>query len=88
MLMEGGAMTKTLTAVFDGEVLRPEGPIDLTPNARYLVTVEQEVSTTEGESAWDILAQLTGTVEGPTDWAAEHDHYLYGTPKRRDGATS
>lgn len=82
-------MTKTLTAVFDGEVLRPVGPIDLTPNVRYVVTVEQEVAATaEGENAWDILAKLTGTVEGPTDWAAEHDHYLYGTPKRRDGAAS
>lgn len=81
-------MTKTLTAVFDGTVLRPEGPIDLTLNARYLVTVEQEVTATKGEDAWDTLAQLTGTVEGPTDWAAEHDHYLYGIPKRGNRPTS
>ena len=81
-------MTKTFTAVFDGEVLRPEGAIDLKINGRYLVTVEQEVSTVEGKNAWDILAQLTGMVEGPEDWAAEHDHYLYGTPKRGGGATS
>ena len=81
-------MDETLTAVFDGEVLRPEGPIDLTPNVRYRVTVEQEVAALAGENAWDILARLTGTVEGPTDWAAEHDHYLYGTPKRGDRASS
>ena len=81
-------MTKTLTAIFDGEVLRPEEPIDLMPNVRYLVTVEQEVAAIEGENAWDALARLTGTVEGPTDWAAEHDHYLYGTPKRGDRASS
>jgi hypothetical protein len=81
-------MTKTLTALFDGEVFRPEGPIDLTPNVRYVVTVEQEAAATEGESAWDILARLAGTVEGPTDWAAEHDHYLYGTPKRRGRVNS
>ena len=35
-------------------------------------------------SAWQILRDLSGTVEGPTDWAAEADHYLYGTPKRSD----
>ena len=62
-------MPQTLTAVFDGKVLRPEGSIDLKPNVRYLVTVEQEVPAAEGPSAWDLLEQLTGTVEGPEDWA-------------------
>jgi hypothetical protein len=81
-------MIKTLTVIYDGEALRPADPIDLKPNARYLVTVEQEVAVAEGENAWDILARLTGKVEGPEDWAAEHDHYLYRTPKRRDEASS
>lgn len=36
------------------------------------------------EDAWDLLEGLAGTVEGPEDWAAEHNHYLYGTPKRAD----
>jgi hypothetical protein len=35
--------------------------------------------------ALSILEDLTGSVEAPSDWAAEHDHYLYGTPKRSDG---
>ena len=74
--------TKTMTAIFDGEVLRPDEPVDLKPNARYLVTVTQEVQEVQAQSAWDILEELSGTVEGPEDWAAEHDHYLYSTPKR------
>ena len=24
----------------------------------------------------------TGLVDGPEDWAAQHDHYLYGAPKK------
>ena len=32
--------------------------------------------------AWDVLKRLAGTVEAPADWSLEHDHYLYGTPKR------
>jgi hypothetical protein len=37
----------------------------------------------EGEvDALAILESLAGTVDAPADWAAEHDHYLYGTPKR------
>lgn len=78
-------MTKTLTAVFDGEVLRPEGPVDLEPNTRYRLTVEQETAESEPRSAWDVLESLTGTIEGPEDWAAEPDHYLYGMPKGRRG---
>jgi hypothetical protein len=34
-------------------------------------------------NAWDLLESLTGTIEAPTDWSIEHDHYLYGTPKHQ-----
>lgn len=37
---------------------------------------------TPAPSPWAILAELAGTVEMPADWAEEHDHYLYGVPKR------
>lgn len=70
---------KTLTAVYDGETLRPEGPVDLKPNARYVVRVEREIL--EGQSAWDVLEKLIGSVEGPENWAAENAHYLYSTPR-------
>ena len=32
--------------------------------------------------AWDLLEHAAGSVVMPPDWASEHDHYLYGTPKR------
>jgi hypothetical protein len=32
---------------------------------------------------WDKLRALAGTVEGPEDWAENHDHYIHGTPKRQ-----
>ena len=80
-------MTKSLTAVFDGEVLRPEGPVDLQPNVRYRLTLEQEAQATT-QSAWDVLDQLTGAIEEPEDWASEHDHYLYNTPKHRSPSPS
>jgi hypothetical protein len=78
-------MGKMLTAVFDGDVLRPDSPVDLKPHTRYMLIVEKEIggeSATETPTAWEVLDGLTGTVEGPEDWAAEHDHYLYGSPKR------
>ena len=73
-------MTKTLHVVFDGKVLHPEEILDLDPNTRYIVTIESEEK--EEFDLWDTLAKLAGTIEGPKDWSEEHDHYLYGTPKR------
>ena len=32
--------------------------------------------------ALDVLEALAGSIEAPDDWASEHDHYLYGAPKR------
>jgi hypothetical protein len=29
------------------------------------------------------LLELAGTVKGPPDLAANHDHYLHGAPKRK-----
>lgn len=36
--------------------------------------------------AWALLDELAGSAQAPADWAAEHDHYLYGTPKRGSAA--
>lgn len=36
--------------------------------------------------AWELLEEAAGTLEMPADWASEHDHYLYGTPKRASPA--
>jgi hypothetical protein len=77
-------MTTTVTAVFDGEVLRPDAPIALEPNKRYSLVIHsiQDGDDEGSPSAWDVLSELKGTLNAPADWSAEHDHYLYGTDKR------
>lgn len=42
----------------------------------------REWNTPEKDEAWDALNRLIGSIDGPADWSLEHDHYLYGTPKR------
>jgi len=49
----------------------------------FVETLRQQHRQTAG-NAWDVLESLTGTVEAPADWSAEHDHYLYGTPKHSE----
>lgn len=75
-------MSKTVVAIFDGHVLRPEAALDLEPNARYQITIEplQQQATDVEANAWDTLARLAGSIEAPADWSSEHHHYLYGTP--------
>jgi hypothetical protein len=75
-------MSKTATVFFDGTVLRPEKPLEIEPNKRYVITVEDVPPTVRTEDAWSVLEQLAGTVEAPPDWAEEHDHYIHGTSKR------
>jgi hypothetical protein len=38
--------------------------------------------TAKRSGVWDVIESLVGTVDAPVDWSIEHDHYLYGTPKR------
>jgi hypothetical protein len=46
------------------------------------VNVEVVENSDGSPSLWEKLRDLAGTVEGPEDWAENHDHYIHGTPKR------
>jgi hypothetical protein len=78
----------TISVLFDGEVLRPDTPPDLEPNTRYVAVIQVEDAKGDVESAWDVLEHFAGTIDAPDDWASEHDHYLYGTPKRNSQDSS
>ena len=39
-----------------------------------------------GADVWHFLTDHAGTLTAPEDWAAEHDHYLYGIAKQRERA--
>lgn len=76
----------TLRAKFDGRVLIPEEPVDL-PVGKVL---EVQVETVDEPALHGLtklieeLDQLPSDPDAPTDGAEQHDHYLYGTPKRVD----
>ena len=70
-------MVQIIEAVFDGTVLRPEGPLTLDANTRVRVTVE--TLPVEGSAQRSFLRTARSLrLEGPPDWAANLDHYLYG----------
>jgi hypothetical protein len=59
-------------------------PDDLQQRVLEFVSALRQQHREASSNAWDVLESLTGTVEAPNDWSAEHDHYLYGTPKRQE----
>ena len=64
--------------VRDAAAIKPLPPSNTTSD--QLQATATTPKTRKG--VWDILESLAGTIDAPADWAAEHDHYLYGTLKR------
>lgn len=58
-------MTRTVTAVFDGETLRPSSPVDLEPNTRYLITIREAPHPEKRPSHRDLRA-ATPRLETPS----------------------
>ena len=74
-----------LKAHFDGKVLVPDEPVDLPVNCALEVQVKPAGNSTAEEKPLKPLLELARKFpvsNWPADGAAEHDHYLYGTPKR------
>ena len=59
----------------------PETPLVLPEGTRVLVSIQEvpNVASPLGEMLLRHAGKATGL---PDDAAAQHDHYLYGTPKR------
>jgi hypothetical protein len=78
-------MAKTVRDVFDGEVLRPEEPIDLHPNRTYLVTIEPATPAADEPYPLTEIGRLA-TDMGVSDLSTEHSRYAYGrVPYERGG---
>jgi hypothetical protein len=71
----------TVKATYDGSSFKVIGPLELEPNTEYILTVEKDTSR-KPEHAIEFLIRNAGTISGPSDFSEEHDHYLYGTPKK------
>jgi len=77
-------MIKTLHAIFDGKVLRPEGSVDLDVGKRYVLIVERTIETksTRKEPPYPLTQILDiATDVGVDDLSTKLDWYAHG---RRD----
>lgn len=74
-------MSTTLYAMFDGEVLRPDQPLQIAPNTRVRLTIETE--PVQKRPASFLRTARSMKVDGPPDWSARLDDYLYGDESGR-----
>jgi predicted DNA-binding antitoxin AbrB/MazE fold protein len=76
-------------AVYENGVFRPVEPVELPENCYVALVVQKESHVNPDANASAPLAKLAALAgehpenpDLPADLAAQHDHYLYGTPKR------
>jgi hypothetical protein len=80
-------MMTTFRAHFDGRALIPDDPVELPTGCPLQVQVmPMPAPRSEGGRPLAALAEMAERLpidpDSPGDAAAQHDHYLYGTPKR------
>ena len=76
-------MTLTFEAVYENGVLKPVQPLPLQEHEAVRVTVEAARQSLAERIAARASALPQETLDRlPVDGAAQHDHYVYGTPKR------
>ena len=65
-------MSHTFDATFDGRVFLPDQPIELEPNTRVRLTIEEpRIATRKTESFLSVARSLN--LEGPKDWSSRLD---------------
>ena len=76
----------TFRAHFDGRVLIPDEGVDLPTGCelevRAVPVSESDATRRPLKDLAERLEKLPDDPDAPTDGAAQHDHYLYGTPRR------
>ena len=78
----------SIKARFDGKALIPSNPVDLPQDREITIHIEADIpdarpGASHNGTIWEKLLSMAGTAEHlPEDASENHDHYLYGTPKR------
>lgn len=76
-------MAITVEAVYENGVLKPAQPLPFKEHEKVSITVEPKQPTLAERIVALARALPPEVLDAlPDDLAAQHDHYLYGTPKR------
>ena len=71
----------SITAIVQNDTIKL--PVHVPDGTRVEITLLEETPSEKPKGALAWMAKYAGMIDDmPPDLAAEHDHYLYGTPKR------
>lgn len=73
-------MSQIINAHFDGKVFVPDEPVQLPIGQPLRLRVESD--SREAARFAELLQFAADLPDAPPDLAAQHDHYLYGSPKQ------
>ncbi len=73
---------RSIKAVYDGKRVKFLEPVNLPANTPLEVIVKEKHGRKRRQDSWDSLGDDAIDLE-VSDLAEQHDHYLYGVPKRR-----
>jgi hypothetical protein len=74
---------RSIKAVYDGKQVKFLEPVDLPANTQLEIIVKKKSPRRKrSQDAWDSLGDNAIDL-GVSDLAEQHDHYIYGLPKRR-----
>jgi hypothetical protein len=73
-------VTTTVSAHFDGRVIVPDQSLQLPVGQPLTVHIELPESATQRFA--EFLTLAADLPDAAADMATQHDHYLYGSPKR------
>ncbi len=73
-------MSLSIAAHFDGQFIVPDEPVQLQVGQRLRLMIE--VVEPSPPRFAELLRFASELPDAPTDLSVQHDHYLYGTPKR------
>lgn len=73
-------MTQTLKAFYDGQVFKPEEPVNIPPHTSVELLVHSvQKEKKAGRSFFKEIAALN--LRGPSDWSEHFEEYLTGERK-------
>ncbi|NMG82610.1 MAG: hypothetical protein GIS02_00170 [Methanosarcinales archaeon] len=76
-------MIKAVHAIFDGKVLHPEEPVDSEPNTHVRIAIEI-IEPVKPKVSSFLQTARSLRLEGPADWSARFEDYLYGSKSETD----
>jgi hypothetical protein len=77
--MPASSWMSITATVENGTIKLPDG-MNLPDGTKVEITVPEPERETSGK--W--MLKFAGCIDGPEDFASEHDHYIHGTPKRSE----